>query len=80
MQVVQTIESLRAEAQAQHDRTQQMNFLAAMQYTEGGFNQFRLIYERPGALGEYLYPSTVIEKEEPYITNSHMLQMYCSVR
>lgn len=33
-----------------------MNFVAAMQYTEGGYNQFRLIYERPDALGDYLYP------------------------
>jgi len=55
-EVTQDIKVLRAQAQEQYDRAQGMDFVAAMQYTEGGYNQFRLIYERPGALGEYLYP------------------------
>lgn len=56
MEVTQDINVLRAQAQEQHDKVQGMDFVTAMQYQEGGYNQFRLIYERPGELGDYLYP------------------------
>ena len=51
------MENLRKQAQEQYDKVKKMNFMSAMQYTNGGYNQFRLIYEKPGKLGDYLYPS-----------------------
>lgn len=50
------LKSLRNEAQRQHDLVQNMNFLDALKDVDG-YNQFRRIYERPGDLGDYLYPS-----------------------
>jgi hypothetical protein len=54
---IQTVADLRVIAQAQHDKVKGMDFVAAMKEEAGGYNQFRLIYERPRALGEYLYPN-----------------------
>lgn len=51
-----SLDVLRAQAQEQYDKVVTMNFEAAMQYTKGGYNQFRLIYERDGDFGNYLYP------------------------
>jgi hypothetical protein len=65
--------SLKEQAQAQYDKVKEMNFLAALQYTEGGYNQFRLIYERPGELGTYLYPAdNNVDRKNLYREYSHL--------
>lgn len=51
------LDVLRALAQSQYDTVASMDFVEAMQDVSPGYNHFRLIYEQPGELGTYLYPS-----------------------
>jgi hypothetical protein len=51
------IQVLRDQAEAQYKKVEEMDFVLAMKSDSSGYNQFRLIYDRPGEFGTYLYPA-----------------------